>query len=346
MAEYDDVALAMQAAGMLAGQLNTVSANIENEDLLKDNYKWNEKMWQKQVDYNWEMWNATNQYNSPVATVQRLIDAGINPALALEKQGATTAANGLSSPSPGSPGTPSIQAYDAAPGMARASDILLSREARELQVERAFLENQDLRSQVYSNREMRALQNDILRTTYLTGQEEYAYQRDSRNDRVRLSHAELLGKEGFIEYQNAQIAIANTEQKLKEFELLNAPALFRANIGEISARTYAAIQSGTASASQAVLNSAQALVAQAQEFGIKLSNQQAQALLWSNIETIRSRNTLELYHNTRGTEYYIDTSDKFHRKMRQVKNRTSVLTPSWLGPQDPTPLFNVMPGLR
>ena len=60
---------------------------------------------QTQIDYNkWAMnyeyeknlehWNRTNEYNSPAAQVQRLIDAGLSPALAYQSLGGNTASAG------------------------------------------------------------------------------------------------------------------------------------------------------------------------------------------------------------------------------------------------------------
>lgn len=46
------------------------------------NRKWNAQQAQKQRDWTLEMWNRENEYNTPSAQVQRLIDAGLNPNLA------------------------------------------------------------------------------------------------------------------------------------------------------------------------------------------------------------------------------------------------------------------------
>ena len=40
---------------------------------------YNKKMAQYQNDYNLEMWNRQNEYNSPKETMNRLVEAGINP---------------------------------------------------------------------------------------------------------------------------------------------------------------------------------------------------------------------------------------------------------------------------
>lgn len=40
-----------------------------------------EKAFQRNKDFYWETWNATNAYNSPVQTIARMKEAGLNPAL-------------------------------------------------------------------------------------------------------------------------------------------------------------------------------------------------------------------------------------------------------------------------
>lgn len=40
-----------------------------------------EKAFQRNRDFYWETWNATNQYNSPVQVMARMKEAGLNPAL-------------------------------------------------------------------------------------------------------------------------------------------------------------------------------------------------------------------------------------------------------------------------
>ena len=339
----EDAALQLQAAGMLAGQFNNVAANIENEDLLKDNYEWNEKMFEKQMKYNWDMWNKTNEYNSPSQMVDRLLAAGINPALALEKQGAAVAANQGGSVSAGSPGSISVTPYDPSPSLAKASDIIMQVEARDLALERAYLENQDLRNEVYSNRETRALQNDILRQEYGLRSYDYSYQRDTYDSRVGLSYEELRGKVGANLYLDAQVAVANVERQLKVFELEHAPEEFKATIGLLSAQTFAAYKQGEAAGAAAFASATQALVNQATEYGIKLSNKKAEEILSSEVNVIRSRNNLERKKNNREAEYYDDTKGQTFRKLRQIKNRNSVLMPSGIGPQSPTSVLNLLP---
>lgn len=62
------VGLASSIVGGLFGKSQQNSANKANLLLAREQNDWNEKMWEK-----------NNEYNSPVAQKQRLIEAGINP---------------------------------------------------------------------------------------------------------------------------------------------------------------------------------------------------------------------------------------------------------------------------
>lgn len=84
------------------------SANHSNIRLAQMNNEWSERMMQKQMDYNTDMWNKMNEYNDPSNQVARLKKAGINPALALSNI-TTGSASSASSPSLPSPSQAAVQ---------------------------------------------------------------------------------------------------------------------------------------------------------------------------------------------------------------------------------------------
>lgn len=57
----------------------TNKANKTNRQIAADTNAANERINQSQIDYNWDMWNAQNDYNNPAAQRKRLTDAGLNP---------------------------------------------------------------------------------------------------------------------------------------------------------------------------------------------------------------------------------------------------------------------------
>lgn len=67
--------------GNLLGFGSQSNANATNLKINQMNNEFNEKMLDKQLAYNTEMWNKTNEYNSASSQVQRYKDAGLNPYL-------------------------------------------------------------------------------------------------------------------------------------------------------------------------------------------------------------------------------------------------------------------------
>lgn len=62
------------------GNLFGVSkSNKTNREIAAMTNATNERINQSQLDYNWQMWHAQNEYNNPAAQRKRLTDAGLNP---------------------------------------------------------------------------------------------------------------------------------------------------------------------------------------------------------------------------------------------------------------------------
>lgn len=62
---------------------DTKYTNRTNKQMNDDNNQLQMDLWNQQKEYDYKMWQENNAYNTPEAQVQRLKDAGINPALAL-----------------------------------------------------------------------------------------------------------------------------------------------------------------------------------------------------------------------------------------------------------------------
>ena len=62
---------------------DTKYTNKTNKQMNDDNNQLQMDLWNQQKEYDYKMWQENNAYNTPTAQVQRLKDAGINPALAL-----------------------------------------------------------------------------------------------------------------------------------------------------------------------------------------------------------------------------------------------------------------------
>lgn len=70
--------------GSLFGHHSNKSANQMNYQLGKETNELNYKMHQEDIKQQWDMWNAQNEYNTPVNQAKRLQAAGINPQLAMQ----------------------------------------------------------------------------------------------------------------------------------------------------------------------------------------------------------------------------------------------------------------------
>ena len=87
--------LVSSGEGLITGVLSTIMNSIalkQNKELTYQQWQENAKQANKQFsydmaalkrqqDYNTQMWNQTNQYNSPQMQMQRYKEAGLNPNL-------------------------------------------------------------------------------------------------------------------------------------------------------------------------------------------------------------------------------------------------------------------------
>lgn len=71
-------------------------ANAMNMRIAQMNNEFNESMMERQMDYNLDMWNRSNRYNSASARFQRLKDAGLNPYSIMSGDSAGSASNSMS----------------------------------------------------------------------------------------------------------------------------------------------------------------------------------------------------------------------------------------------------------
>lgn len=76
--------------------------NAANAQIAQMNNEYNERMLERQLQQEWEMWDAENEYNTPAAQMQRQREAGVNPYVAAN-------AGSISSGNAGSMTNPSAQ---------------------------------------------------------------------------------------------------------------------------------------------------------------------------------------------------------------------------------------------
>lgn len=100
-------------AKSVAGAVGIGTSGFENDEAqnfqaqqAQMNRQWQESMLQKQMDYQTDMWNKTNKYNSASEQMKRYRDAGLNPYLMMT--GGANAGTATSQGSPSGSSAPSL----------------------------------------------------------------------------------------------------------------------------------------------------------------------------------------------------------------------------------------------
>lgn len=93
------------AASLIGNTVGTMSSNSKNMKINKMNNDFNAREAEKARQYQTEMWNKTNEWNSPKNIRKRLQEAGYNPYLGMDSSNVGTAVN-VGSSSPASAASP------------------------------------------------------------------------------------------------------------------------------------------------------------------------------------------------------------------------------------------------
>lgn len=115
-AATDTAVAGMQTSASIINTNNTNKANLQiaektnaaNKEIAQMANEHNEAMLEKQIQQEWDMWNAENDYNSPTAQMQRYADAGVNPYMAVGNVSSGNASS-MSSPSAQPAAVPQMQ---------------------------------------------------------------------------------------------------------------------------------------------------------------------------------------------------------------------------------------------
>lgn len=115
-AATDTAVAGMQTSASIVNTNNTNKTNLQiaqqtnqaNKDIAQMANEHNEAMLNKQIQQEWNMWNAQNEYNTLSAQMQRAEDAGVNPYQALGMMNSGNASS-MSSPSPQPAVVPQMQ---------------------------------------------------------------------------------------------------------------------------------------------------------------------------------------------------------------------------------------------
>lgn len=84
--------------GGLFGSKSQKSANSANLQIARETNAMNKELFYAQQAWNEEMWNKQNEYNTPAAQAQRMLDAGFNPYLSDVDTGSAGSVSPVSAP--------------------------------------------------------------------------------------------------------------------------------------------------------------------------------------------------------------------------------------------------------
>lgn len=131
----DLITAPFSAAGWVLGELtgsnkaNATSTAMTREQMAwqsqeaEKNRQWQEAQTEKANNFTVDMWNRTNEYNSPTNQMQLLRAAGVNPAALLSGSSSSAAFGSASAPSAATPGSGSMPAGVGVPNYKNADAL-------------------------------------------------------------------------------------------------------------------------------------------------------------------------------------------------------------------------------
>lgn len=275
-------------AGAIGGSKSTSSANSMNYKINQMNNEFNAAEAQKSRDYMTEMWNKTNEYNSPSAMRQRLAEAGYNPYLALNSGAAGTASN-VGSPATGSAAAAPQQPYDwsnLATSISSAAQIFNQTEQSNAQVnslqgQKSLFDAQTL--QALSNVDWYKLGPEYRRWLQTTGA--FRASLSLATDKQQLEN--MKWSRNVMEAQRNQILLSNEHQKIMNKYLDQGQQL---QVQIYAAQYYDLMASGHLKYAQAKTQLAQRIFLAAQASGQRISNKIAESTADALIQAQNAQN--------------------------------------------------------
>lgn len=290
--------------GGIFGNKSQNSANAANLQINRENNAFNERMMQKQLDYNTDMWNKQNAYNAPSSQVQRLKEAGLNPYLMMSNGnqiGTASSANSASMAS--ASGNANMQGFDPSSGISNGVNAIggaianyIAAKKAEGEIANMNMQNGLLQQQIIAmskDNEYKSFMNDeMLRGFKFDNYKKSAeyenqlwsnrYQQETFNSDVGIKRLQEqnLANQNVIQGLTALQMSLNNRQLQNEINAF--PKRLKAELNEAYARAFSAFASGKASLSQCALNF---------KYGVtELLKQRGQH--YENVITLRSLNSL------------------------------------------------------
>lgn len=281
-------ALLSSVLGGLFGSSSQSEANRMNVQMARETNQLNYDMFQRSLAFQQQMWNKTNQWNSPQHQVQMLQQAGINPG-AVFGNGSTADATPMSSPSLPSLATPHVDPVDYS-WIPNSIDMGVN----------AYFNNQILNNQVVKGHsdaqiakvqaefdaqtlEYRCLKvmNDADASSFAKEQAKITLDVLAQTKRDTISQAQWSTKIMSQEYEKAINSIHESKLRQDAQRIANeySPRMNEANLKQYQASVAQMYASAREHDSAAVLNHARKAIVVLEEKGVRLTNEEKESAM-------------------------------------------------------------------
>lgn len=282
-------ALGSGIAGAIGGASSTKSANAMNYKINQMNNEFNAAEAQKSRDYMTDMWNKTNEYNSPSAMRQRLVEAGYNPYLGLNS-GAAGSASNVGSPATGSAAAAAPQqSYDWSNLASSVSSAFqIANQTQQTNASVSALQGQKSLAdaetyQTLSNVDWYKLSPEYRRWLQTTGASRAALSLNT--DKQQLEN--MQWSRNIMEAQRTQLLLSNEQQKIMNKYIDQGQQL---QIQIYAAQYYDLMASGHLKYQQAKTELSQRVYLAALASGQRISNKIAESTADSLIQAQNAQN--------------------------------------------------------
>ena len=218
-------------------------ANQTNLQIARETNASNEKLWQNQANYQTQMWNETNEYNSPQKQKERLLAAGINPS-AVFGNGSMAEASNLSSPSAnpavGAHVEPVNYAAGIGEGISNGLNAFFDSQLKTKEIERKGYENKILNiDSIYKDRlsaqHLKYLENQAKREGLLgdLARTDLAYYQAINGQRISQAFSATRMQERQIKEIDEAIVNKQLQNRLSQVILKYQDRLSSANVRQL-----------------------------------------------------------------------------------------------------------------
>lgn len=273
-------------------------------------------------DWQLQMWNKENAYNSALAQRERWEKAGFNPYFMQSDSGNAGSVGSVSPPS--GVATPNYQSGDysaiSSAGLS-AADMLFNRELQKANIEKVRNESEKSASDVRLQKideltrgaenlqRLKGLITDNQYKKLLAEYQEYATEilKDTKEDAKESVRLDNDSKRADIDLKVQQAATEHWNALSAKFGYEKLPERFNNEMQLYAAQIFQAVASGKLSQAQASESFARKLLIEAQKDGVKISNKVAFKTAGSLIASMNAENRSKLGY------YGVDFETQYHR---------------------------------